>query len=182
MLHHHLPLLLSRSRHALDFSQAWNRRKAALGRSGGRWWRAAGKGKPPFPIHYHISKNAGTSFEWALEQTLGATCQQFDSAVSHGYASARDLVEFSFRHPEITAISSPQAVPPAPRIFGRQVITRVLIRDRIERIPPDLWHFVSLPKMCCRKSEMPAFLGEARVNFKTLNIEMTPADSSGIGN
>ena len=89
---------------------------------------------PPLLIHYHIFKNAGTSFEWALEQALGHRYRSFDTQDSQGFISARDLVDFSFRHPEVMAISSHQAAPPPPRIFGREIFTSILIRDPIARI------------------------------------------------
>ena len=156
MLHHHLPLLLSRAaifgRRALDYYQATIRLAVVNLRRVAPFPQLGGAGAKPASIRRALvargrqrqasvssftitfSKTPALSSSGSLEQTLGSAFQQFDSAVSHGYVSTRDLVEFSFRHPEITAISSQQAVPPAPRIFGRQVITRVLIRDPIERI------------------------------------------------
>ena len=155
MIHHHLPLLLSRAaiygRHAVDFYQSTlkvalvNLRliapllrrgghkslsEQAEGRASGKKWRQ----RSPLLIHYHIFKNAGTSFEWALAQALGDGYRAFDSPSAQGFISARDLVDFSFQHPEVTAISSHQAAPPAPRIFGRDVFTSILIRDPIARI------------------------------------------------
>jgi len=157
MIHHHLPLFLSRAaifgRHAIDFSQSALKltlvnlrlvaplsfRRRATRESlpeepGGATQRRGWSGKPPLLIHYHIFKNAGTSFEWALAQALGEGYQRYDSLSTQGFISARDLVEFSFRHPDVTAISSHQAAPPAPRIFGRDVFTSILIRDPIARI------------------------------------------------
>ena len=148
MLHHHLPLLLSRAaifgRRALDYYQATIRlavvnlrRVAPFPQSGGAGAKPASGGRerqsavPHSLSHFQKRQHF---LRVAPQQTLGSAFQQFDSAVSHGYVSTRDLVEFSFRDPEITPIFSQQAVPPAPRIFGRQVITRVLIRDPIERI------------------------------------------------
>ncbi len=90
--------------------------------------------KAPILIHYHIFKNAGTSFEWALEQAFGRGYRSFDSDSPRGYISHRDLVDFSKRHLGISAISSHQAAPPAPTIRGREVVTSILIRDPIARI------------------------------------------------
>jgi hypothetical protein len=85
-------------------------------------------------VHYHIFKNAGSSFEWALEQALASGFRSFDKASPGGFVSSRDLRELAHRHPEISAISSHQAAPPAPRIRGREVLTSMLIRDPIARI------------------------------------------------
>lgn len=90
--------------------------------------------RTPLLIHYHIFKNAGSSFEWALKQALGDAYRSFDHASAAGFVSARDLVEYCFRHPQVRAISSHQAAPPPPRIFGREVFTSLLIRDPIARI------------------------------------------------
>jgi hypothetical protein len=157
MFHHHL-LLLSRAalllRHATGLSHAAiSLIEGNLGRLGlslPRFRRqsqgalVARGDKPtrdrkrransPLLIHYHIFKNAGTSFEWALAQVLGAKYRSLDTQHSHGFISAGDLVDFSFRHPEVTAISSHQAAPPPPRIFGREIFTSILIRDPIARI------------------------------------------------
>jgi hypothetical protein len=88
----------------------------------------------PLLIHYHIFKNAGTSFEWALEQTLGAGFRSFDSSTPRGLVTTRDLADFCARHPEVRAISTHQAAPPAPSLDGRKVLTSVLIRDPIARV------------------------------------------------
>ena len=88
----------------------------------------------PLLIHYHIFKNAGSSFQWALEQALGRGYRSFDSSSPRGFVSRCDLIEFSKRYPGVCAISSHQAAPPAPRIRGREVLTSILIRDPIARV------------------------------------------------
>jgi hypothetical protein len=92
------------------------------------------KRSAPFLIHYHIFKNAGSSFEWALERALGQRFRRFDSADPHGRITARQITRLVKAEPELRAISSHQATPPPPRILGRRVITSILIRDPIARI------------------------------------------------
>ncbi|MBA3609467.1 MAG: hypothetical protein H0W43_13345 [Chthoniobacterales bacterium] len=91
-------------------------------------------GAAPLLIHYHIFKNAGTSFEWALERTYGDRFRCYDSPHPGGIVSSRELARLARAEPHLVAISSHQAVPPAPRIFGRKVLTSILIRDPISRI------------------------------------------------
>ncbi len=158
MLHHHLPFLLSRAalygRHAIDLcngavklveiglcrlgapalSLGRGSKASRAGRHGAKPLSVRLRQRSPLLIHYHILKNAGSSFEWALEQALGNAYRSFDSPSAAGFVSARDLVEFSFRHAEVKAISSHQAAPPPPRIFGREIFTSILIRDPIARI------------------------------------------------
>jgi hypothetical protein len=92
------------------------------------------KSKRPLLIHYHVFKNAGTSFEWALERALGKRFRRFDSPNPGGRITARQIAQLVKAEPQLCAISSHQAAPPPPRIFGRQVITSILIRDPIARI------------------------------------------------
>ena len=153
MLHQHLPNLITRivpiGRHtgalcrqlaetvAIGLVRLRNLVWDGSERKSGRELRPISRGprrRIPILIHYHIFKNAGSSFEWALEHTFGQGYCSLDSSSPHGFVSARDLTEFASRHPEIYAISSHQAAPPAPKIRGREVLTSILIRDPIARI------------------------------------------------
>lgn len=159
MLHHHLPQsvshLMSLGRQALLCCSAAGRaligtlhrvesprdafrvalrqgrhfRRAQPAENNPRTGRAA-----PLLIHYHIFKNAGTSFEWALERTYGDRFRRYDSSSPGGLVSPRELARLVRNEPHLTAISSHQAVPPAPRILGRKVLTSILIRDPLARI------------------------------------------------
>ncbi len=88
----------------------------------------------PLLLHYHIFKNAGSSFEAALQQSLGSSFASFDSPSPRGFVSGDDLREFARERPDVRAIMSHQAAPPAPEIDGREVLTSILIRDPIARI------------------------------------------------
>lgn len=88
----------------------------------------------PLLIHYHIFKNAGTSFEWALEQALGAGLKHYDTPTPGGFVSADDLVRFIAAYPDTRAIASHQAAPPPPRVPGRHILSSILIRDPLARI------------------------------------------------
>ncbi len=159
MLHHHLPQsiahLVSAGRQALYYCEAASR--ALVGtlyrlESPGDAFRVAlrqvrllrrpdlangnshTRRAKPLLIHYHIFKNAGTSFEWALERTFGDRFRRYDSPKPGGLVSSRELARLARAEPQLIAISSHQAVPPAPRILGRKVLTSILIRDPIARI------------------------------------------------
>ncbi|MGI8890877.1 MAG: hypothetical protein ACR2G0_08875 [Chthoniobacterales bacterium] len=92
------------------------------------------RGATPLLVHYHIYKNAGTSFEWALKKAFGDGFRMHDSPSAGGIVSARELKQLANREPQLRAISSHGAMPPAPRILGRTVISSMLIRDPIARI------------------------------------------------
>jgi len=159
MLHHQLPVLLSRVaglwRHAFDLHHSVGRMiemgsyyiqtsprifrrgfrtSNSSRKTGGHWDAGEGPLKRPLLIHYHIFKNAGTSFEWALEQVIGDRLQIFDSPQPNGILSPADVSEYVARRPEVEAISSHHATLPPPRIKGRQVFSSILVRDPITRI------------------------------------------------
>ena len=89
---------------------------------------------PPLLIHYHIFKNAGTSFEWALEHAFSDGFARLDSSSPSGFVSRGDLADHALAQPHVRVISSHQAAPPAPAIAGREVVSSILIRDPIARI------------------------------------------------
>lgn len=95
---------------------------------------SGGHDSPPLLVHYHIFKNAGTSFEWALHQVFGDGFRSFDKETPRGFVSAEDLADLAVGHPDLRAVSSHQAAPPGPRIAGRRVLTSILIRDPIARV------------------------------------------------
>src|SRR5436190_3055647 len=88
----------------------------------------------PLLVHYHIFKNAGTSFEWTLEQALGRRFCTYDLAAPNQILSSADIIRYVKDRPETEAVSSHQASFPAPKIRGREVLTSILIRDPIARI------------------------------------------------
>jgi hypothetical protein len=88
----------------------------------------------PLLVHYHIFKNAGTSFEWALKRALGTRFCKYDLTAPNQILSSADIIRFVKGRPETEAISSHQASFPAPKIRGREVVTSILIRDPIARI------------------------------------------------
>jgi hypothetical protein len=95
---------------------------------------ATSRRKRPLLIHYHIFKNAGTSFEWALKRALGRRFCTYDPTAPNQLLSSADIIRFVKRRPETEAVSSHQATLPTPKIRGREVVSSILIRDPIARI------------------------------------------------
>ncbi len=150
MLHGHLPFLISRlvtvARHVTHFyhnaariielgfysirsarpPEPWQRRRFSPNQRRGA--------RRPLLIHYHIFKNAGTSFEWSLQQVFGTAVHKFDSPSPDGMITPEELASYVGSVPEIKVISSHQAILPAPRIPNRAVITSILIRNPIARV------------------------------------------------
>ena len=159
MLHHHLPQIVSHmaaaGRQTVAYFHAAGRAmvgsiyhlqspraafRVALRQGDSRWSRSTPTigGRrvraAPLLIHYHIFKNAGTSFEWTLQEVFGERFRQYDSPHPGGHVRARDIARLARAEPHLCAISSHQATPPAPRLLGRHVLTSILIRDPIARI------------------------------------------------
>ena len=88
----------------------------------------------PLLLHYHIFKNAGTSFNHALQAVFGDGFAEYDSPSPRGRLSAQEIAEFVASRPETEALSSHQATLPVPQIAGRHVCATILLRDPIARI------------------------------------------------
>lgn len=130
------------------------------------------RARPPLLIHYHIFKNAGTSFEWALTENFGDKFASFDTSSARGFISRRELSRFVARNPALQAISSHQAALPPPRIRSRQVLTSILIRDPIARIR-SIYAFERL-----QKASSPGAIKAKELSFKEYiewRLEDTPS-------
>jgi hypothetical protein len=140
MLHHHLHFLTRLPRHAAHLYQyAKATIDFGLVRLQDRSYRfrhpkSLTARNAPLLIHYHIFKNAGTSFEWTLEQTFGKRVRRYDSPIAAEVLSPKDIANYVKKTPQAEVICSHQATLPPPRIRGREVISSVLIRDPIARI------------------------------------------------
>jgi hypothetical protein len=152
MLHGHLPILISRLgavvRHAshlynsatrtieLGFysiqtrvrPERWRVRRALPGQ------RGRARRSRPLLIHYHIFKNAGSSFEWTLKEAFGKFFHSYDSPSPGGILSPPQVATYVTSNPNAKVIVSHQAVLPCPKIRGYSVISSILIRDPIARI------------------------------------------------
>src|SRR2546423_3291747 len=102
MLHGHLPILISRlgavMRHATDlyhsatrmielgfYSIQTRRRPDDLRmRRALPTQRHRARRSRPLLVHYHIFKNAGSSFEWTLKEAFGDAFHSYDSASPGG--------------------------------------------------------------------------------------------------
>jgi hypothetical protein len=154
MLHGHLPILISRlgavMRHVMHLyhsatrmielgfysiqrpSRKFGGRKRLLYRQRRR--RKVLPVSRPLLVHYHIFKNAGSSFVWTLRKIFGTDLHTYDSPTSDGVLSPQQIVSYAAINKGAIAISSHQAVLPPPTIPDRNVISSILIRDPIARI------------------------------------------------
>ena len=140
MFHHQFHFLVRLWRHAVDFPQyvkaafdvGLMRAQAVSRRLLGK--KAAPRRGVPLLLHYHIFKNAGSSFEWTLQQAFGKAFHKYDGTAAGGVLSADDVANYVKHARNARVICSHQATLPPPKIRGREVITSILIRDPIARI------------------------------------------------
>ncbi|MDY6803999.1 MAG: sulfotransferase family 2 domain-containing protein [Cyanobacteriota bacterium] len=84
-------------------------------------------------VHHHIFKNAGTSFNYALQSYFGDRFIEFDLPNSQ-VVSASDLEKLILKRPEALAISSHHACMPTPQGENYRTISSVLLRKPLSRI------------------------------------------------
>jgi hypothetical protein len=91
--------------------------------------------KRPLCIHYHIFKNAGTTFDWILEKNFREDALKFDNMTNpDARLSVQQLLEFVANHSHAKSISSHQldtfSVLEHPEI---QFLSIVFLRHPIDR-------------------------------------------------
>jgi hypothetical protein len=90
--------------------------------------------------HYHIYKNAGTSFEAVLDQSFGAAHLRFDGPFPFFTIDQEQLDRIILRKTGAIAFSSHQIQLPAPVSRDYQVVPVVFLRHPVLRIA-SVWRF-----------------------------------------
>jgi hypothetical protein len=85
---------------------------------------------PATLIHYHIYKNAGSSIDRLLRDSLGDAWTTFEDPTGGDIVDCNRLREFLAEHPNIRAVSSHRARPPLPTPSARPL---VMLRHPIDR-------------------------------------------------
>lgn len=84
-------------------------------------------------IHYHLFKNAGTSVDNILKDSFGDGWENWDCpSDKEGPILPAEMAAFIAENPQLTAISSHDAVPPLP-VGDFQVFPIVFMRHPIDR-------------------------------------------------
>ena len=92
---------------------------------------------PAMLLHYRIYKNAGTSIDGMLRQSLGTRWGTCECAPEAHTLSPDEIAAFLMERPDLTAASSHSARPPLP---GQHVHPIVLLRHPIDRARA-VYHF-----------------------------------------
>ena len=84
-------------------------------------------------VHYHLFKNAGTSVERMLQQSLGSAWASWDKPQSGAKISGSELQHWLEQNMHIRAVSSHQLVPPVPD-GSFHVTPIVFLREPLSRV------------------------------------------------
>ncbi|MDG2459525.1 MAG: sulfotransferase family 2 domain-containing protein [Luminiphilus sp.] len=85
-------------------------------------------------VHYHIFKNAGTSFERVLDENFGDRHMTFDGPFSFSQVNQDQLATVIDHHPSQCAFSSHQIHLPVPSSLNFRAIPIVFVRHPLLRI------------------------------------------------
>ena len=85
-------------------------------------------------IHYHIFKNAGTTFERVLDENFGGQHLAFDGPFSFSQVNQDQLATVIDHHPSHVAFSSHQIYLPVPSSLNFRAIPIVFVRHPLLRI------------------------------------------------
>lgn len=87
----------------------------------------------PILIHHHIFKNAGTSFNHALQQYFGKCFFEFDLP-NNQVVSSENIKQFVGNHPQAQAISIHHACLPVEGKENHQFFSSIFLRKPLARI------------------------------------------------
>lgn len=92
-----------------------------------------GQGRPVI-VHYHLYKNAGTSFDHVLRHNFGARHEAFDGPYPFFTIDQEQLDRIIMRRPEVVAFSSHQVALPQPSSLEYRVFAALFLRNPFLRI------------------------------------------------
>jgi hypothetical protein len=88
---------------------------------------------PPILIHHHIFKNAGTSFNHALQQYFGKGFFEFDLP-NNQVITSENIKQFIGQHPQAQVISIHHACLPVKNEDNHQFFSSIFLRKPLARI------------------------------------------------
>ena len=85
-------------------------------------------------VHYHIYKNAGTSFDHVLQHNFGDRVELFDGPYPFFTIDQEQLDRIILRRPAAVAFSSHQVILPAPSSLDYRTLSAIFVRNPFLRI------------------------------------------------
>src|ERR1700730_369269 len=85
-------------------------------------------------LHYHFFKNAGTTIEEILQNSVFENYARLDTNAFDGSVTPEELVSYLGLHPGVKAVSSHQFRYPVPQVPGFIFLDLCFLREPIDRI------------------------------------------------
>lgn len=85
-------------------------------------------------LHYHVFKNAGSTFAATLKRNFGERFATYDSERYNARLLPGDLIGFIQDNSSLVALSSHNFFPPAPHLEGVEFHEVLILRDPVDRI------------------------------------------------
>ena len=123
-------------------------------------------------LHYHIFKNAGTTFERVLDENYGNRHITFDGPFSFSSVNQDQLSTIIQRHPEAIACSSHQIHLPAPTSISFRPIPVIFMRHPLLRIR-SIFLFNRRTSVCDKDDLTPAVDGFEEWLISTLKSDLS---------
>jgi hypothetical protein len=84
-------------------------------------------------LHYHIFKNAGTSFDQTLSDNFGAQWSTLEAPAGDQRLSPADVAAHLVKNPGIRALSSHTAALPPPTVEDTTILAVTFVRHPLDR-------------------------------------------------
>lgn len=110
-------------------------------------------------LHYHIFKNAGTSFNNALHAVFGDSFMEFDGSTASSTIPPDQIADIIRDNPQRSAFSTHQGMLPPPELPDCRVMTTLLLRHPLSRIS-SIYHFERI-----QDSQSPGAINAKRLSF-----------------
>ncbi len=146
-------------------------------------------------VHYHLFKNAGSSFDHILATNFGSRWSRVEGAEPWSVLGAQELATFIETNPRLLAVSSHTARLPLPALSGITLYPVFFLRHPIDRVE-SIYQFerrrggdtfsahtaarYDLPGYVERMLDEPGNNGVVLRNFQTLCLSTAAADCRDI--
>ncbi len=85
-------------------------------------------------MHFHIFKNGGTSFDFALKREFGRRFAEFDGKRPMHAHCPEEVADYLQRHSQIRALSSHHFRFPLPQLGNAKILSALFLRHPLDRM------------------------------------------------
>jgi hypothetical protein len=85
-------------------------------------------------VHFHIFKNGGTSFDYALKREFGKGFSEYDGNQASSVHLPEEIAAYLVKRPRVRALSSHHLRFPLPEVEGLRLFGVVFLRHPLDRV------------------------------------------------